>query len=188
MTKSLEGVRVACLTANEGVERVELEDPRAALRDAGATVSLLAPKSGEIVTFDHLDRAGAETVDVTVGTASVDDYDALLLPGGVANPDQLRMDGDAVRFVQDMVQAGKPVAVICHGPWTLVEADVVQGRTLTSWPSVRTDIENAGGSWVDEEVVVCTGGPATIVSSRKPDDLPRFNEATIEAFAPARVG
>jgi protease I len=187
MDKPLESMKVAFLTANEGVERVELEEPRRALVDAGAEVTLLAPAAEPIATFDHLDRAGEETADRAVGSVAVGDFDALVLPGGVANPDQLRTDDDAVRFVKAMVEAGKPVAVICHGPWTLVEAGVLDGRTLTSWPSVRTDIENAGGRWVDEEVVVDDAGPGPIVSSRKPHDLPAFNRAAIEAFSAVRA-
>jgi protease I len=179
MDKKLSGRRIAFLTANEGVERVELTEPRQAVEAAGAEVELLAPEQGEIQTFDHLDRAAVLSADRAVAEASVDDYDGLVLPGGVANPDQLRLDADAVRFVAGFFAAGKPVAAICHAPWTLIEADVVRGRRLTSWPSLETDIRNAGGDWVDEEVVVDRG----LVTSRKPDDLPAFCAKAVEEFA-----
>lgn len=180
---ALDGLRVACLTANEGVEQIELVQPRDALRHVDAIVTLVAPEAGEIQAFDHLDRGDTFTAERAVADVSVDDFDALLLPGGVANPDALRMDDDAVAFVRAMVEAGKPVAAICHAPWMLVEADLVRGRRLTSWPSLQTDVRNAGGQWVDEEVVVCTGGPNLLVTSRKPDDLPRFCEEMVAAFA-----
>jgi protease I len=170
------------MTANEGVEQVELTDPRQAVEDAGAETELLAPESGEVQAFNHLDKADRFPVDKTIGEASVDDYDGLVLPGGVANPDQLRTKPEAIRFVQDFFAAGKPVGVICHGPWTLVEADLVRGRRLTSWPSVRTDIRNAGGEWDDQEVIVDEG----LVSSRKPDDLHAFNAKIVEEFAEGR--
>src|SRR4051794_40221628 len=141
----LDGKKVAILVANEGIEQVELIEPRKALEEAGATVELLAPKSGEAQAFEHLDKAGTFPVDRTVGDADAGDYDALMLPGGVANPDNLRMHEDAVSFVRALFDAGKPIAAICHAPWTLVEAGVVKGRTLTSWPSLQTDIRNAGG-------------------------------------------
>ena len=181
-------LRVACLTANEGVEQVELVEPRDALESAGATVTLVAPEAGEIQAFDHLDKADTFAVEATVGDVNVDDFDALLLPGGVANPDALRTDAAAISLIRDFVAAGKPVAVICHGPWTLVEADVVEGRTITSWPSVQTDLRNAGAKWVDEEVVVCRHGSNTLVSSRNPDDLPAFCDAMVEVFASADSG
>lgn len=183
MSTSLDGLRVACLTANEGVEEVELTRPRDALHEVEAVVTLVAPDPGEIASFNHLDRAGTYEVDRTVKEVSADDFDALLLPGGVANADFLRADNGAVELTRAFFEQGKPVAVICHGPWTLVEAGVLEGRTLTSWPSLQTDIRNAGGEWVDAEVKVCEGGPNVIVSSRKPDDLPAFCDAMIEAFA-----
>jgi protease I len=178
----LKGKTIAILTANEGVEQVEYVEPRKALEEAGATVELLAPEKGEVQMFNHLDKADTFAADKAVGDASADDYDGLMLPGGVANPDNLRMHADAVKFVQGFVNAGKPIAAICHAPWTLVEADAVKRRTLTSWPSLRTDIRNAGGTWVDEEVHVDSARP-TLVTSRKPDDIPAFNDKMIEAFA-----
>jgi protease I len=182
MTTTLNERRVAILAA-DGVERVELEKPRKALDDAGASTVLLSISDGEIRARDHdLEDAGTFAVDQLVGSASVDDYDALLLPGGTVNPDKLRMDQDAVRFVRDFVQSGKPVASICHGPWSFVEADVARGRRLTSWPSVRTDLRNAGAEVVDEEVV--TDG--NITTSRSPDDLPAFCERIVQEFAGAQ--
>jgi protease I len=175
----LNGKKIAILTANEGVEQVEYEKPRKALEDAGATVELLAPEKGEVQMFNHLDKADTFQADKAVGDADAADYDGLMLPGGVANPDNLRTDEDAIEFIQGFVNAGKPIAAICHAPWTLVEADAVKGRTLTSFPSIKTDIENAGGTWVDEEVHVDQG----LVTSRKPDDLPAFNDKMIEEFA-----
>lgn len=174
--------RIAFLTANEGVEQVELTEPWQAVADAGGRPVLVSLEAGKVQGFNHLDPGDSFEATVAVADARVDDFDGLMLPGGVANPDQLRMDADAVRFTASFFEAGKPVAVICHGPWTLVEADVVRGRTLTSWPSLRTDIENAGGTWRDDEVVVCTDGPNTLVSSRKPDDLPAFIEQMNRAF------
>jgi deglycase len=170
---------IAFLVAKEGIERVELTEPWAAVRDAGHQAVLLSPETGEVQTFDHLDKAEKLPVDKAVADASVEDYDALVLPGGVANPDALRLNGDAVGFVRDFVESGKPVAVICHGPWTLVEAGVVRGRRLTSWPSLQTDIRNAGGEWVDEQVV----RDGNLISSRKPDDLPAFNRALLDSLA-----
>jgi protease I len=161
---------------------VELTEPRKALEDAGATVDLIAPEAGEAQAFNHLDKGDTFPVDKAVGDASADDYDALMLPGGVANPDQLRADEDAVAFARAFFDAGKPVAAICHAPWTLVEADVVRGRRLTSWPSLQTDIRNAGGEWADEQVIVDSG----LVTSRKPDDLPAFNEKMLEEFCEGR--
>jgi protease I len=152
MTKELEGLRVAFMAANEGIEQIELTEPWQAVKDAGGTPELLAPEPGEAQAFNHLDKADTFPVDRAIRDADPGDYDALVLPGGVANPDQLRTVPEAVAFVRPMFQAGRPAAVICHGPWTLVEADLVRGRTLTSWPSLRTDIRNAGGSWVDTEV------------------------------------
>ncbi|MBX5442668.1 MAG: type 1 glutamine amidotransferase [Solirubrobacteraceae bacterium] len=179
MADELQGRRIAILVANEGIEQVELTEPRAALERAGARVDLLAPEAGTVQAFDHLDRADAFPVDRTTAEASADDYDGLMLPGGVANPDALRMREDAVALVAAFVNAGKPVAAICHAPWTLVQADAVRGRTLTSWPSLQTDVRNAGGTWVDEAVVVDAG----LVTSRGPDDLPAFSAAMVEAFA-----
>ena len=179
MADTLKGKKVAILVANEGIEQVELTEPRTALQDAGATVELLAPESGEAQAFNHLDKADSFPVDRAVGDASAEDYDALMLPGGVANPDNLRQDDDVIAFLQAFFKTGKPVGVICHGPWTLVEADLVRGRTLTSYPSIRTDIRNAGGNVVDEEVVVDQG----LVSSRNPDDLPAFCAKIVEEFA-----
>ena len=175
----LNGKKIAILTANEGVEQVEYEKPRQALEDAGATVELIAPEKGEVQMFNHLDKADTFDADKAVSDASADDYDGLMLPGGVANPDNLRTHEDAVKFVQGFVNAGKPIAAICHAPWTLIEADAVKGRTLTSWPSLQTDIRNAGGEWVDEEVHVDQG----LVTSRKPDDIPAFNSKMVEEFA-----
>jgi protease I len=169
---------VAFLTASEGIERVELTEPWQAVTDAGHQPVLLAPEPGEVQLFDHLDKADTQAVDKPVAEASVDEYDALVLPGGVANPDALRMDEDAVRFVRDFVASNKPVAAICHAPWTLVEAGCVSGKRLTSWPSLKTDIRNAGGDWVDEEVVV----DGTLITSRNPGDLPAFNKALVDAL------
>jgi protease I len=178
VAKELQGQKIAFL-ATDGVEQVELKEPWKAVGHAGAEPELLSIKEGEIQGFDHLDKADKFPVDRLVSDADVADYDALVLPGGVANPDFLRMDEEAVLFVKGFVDEGKPVGVICHGPWTLVEADVVRDRKLTSWPSLRTDIRNAGGSWVDEEVVVDAG----LVSSRRPDDLPAFCAKIVELFA-----
>ena len=179
---TLENKRVAFL-ATDMVEQVELTEPWKAVEEAGGAPQLVSLEAGEIQGFDHYDKADTFAVDRTVEEANVGDYDALVLPGGVGNPDTLRMDEHAVAFVREFVESGKPVGVICHGPWALVEADVVRGRTITSWPSIRTDIENAGGSWVDEEVV--TDG--NITSSRKPDDLPAFCRTIVEQFAAAPV-
>ncbi len=171
--------KIAFLTASEGIERVELTDPWAAVSDAGHTAHLLSPESGEVQLFDHLDKAETRDVDVVVKDADVADYDALVLPGGVANPDALRMDDDAVAFIKAFVESGKPVAAICHAPWTLVEAGVLDGKRLTSWPSLQTDIRNAGGEWVDEEVVV----DGNLITSRNPDDLPAFSKALLASLS-----
>ena len=176
MADKLQGKRIAFLVAPEGAEQVELTEPWKAVEDEGGEPELISTESGEIQAFNHLDKADTFPVDRTVSDADASGYDGLVLPGGVANPDFLRMDEDAVQFVRDFFEQAKPVAVICHGPWTLVEADVVRGRTLTSWPSVRTDIVNAGGEWVDEEVHVDGG----LVTSRKPDDLPAFCDKLVE--------
>lgn len=178
MAQQLQGKRVAFL-ATEGVEQAELEQPLRAVREAGAEVDLIDIEDGELQAFNHLDKGDTFPIDRTVHEASATEYDGLVLPGGVANPDRLRTDPDAVRFVRDFVTSGKPVGVICHGPWTLVEAGVLRGRTIAAWPSLRTDIENAGGRWVDEEVHVDQG----IVSSRKPDDLPAFCAKVVEELA-----
>jgi protease I len=182
MTNELSGRRIAFMIANEGAEQVELTEPWQAVRHAGGTPELLAPKAGQAQAFNHLDKADTFDVDKVVADADPADYDGLVLPGGVANPDQLRTVPAAVRFARAMFQAGKPAAVICHGPWTLVEADLVRGRTLTSWPSLHTDIANAGGTWVDSEVQVCTAGPNVLVTSRRPDDLPAFCEQLVAVF------
>lgn len=179
MANELNEKKIAILAA-DGVEQVELEQPRDAVHEAGATTELLSLDDGEIQAMNHdIDKGDTFSVDKKVADASPDDYDGLILPGGTNNPDNLRMDGDAIRFVQDFFKTGKPVGVICHGPWTLVEADLVRGRTLTSYPSIRTDIRNAGGNVVDEEVVVDQG----LVSSRSPDDLPAFCSKIVEEFA-----
>jgi protease I len=180
--EDLTGKTVAFLMAPEGVEQVELTEPWQAIGEAGATCHLVSTQDGEIQAFNHLDKAETFPVDRTVGQVDVDDYDALVLPGGVANPDALRMDAGAVSFVRRFFEQAKPVAAICHAPWMLVEADVVGDRTLTSWPSLQTDIRNAGGNWVDEEVVVDAG----LVTSRKPDDLKAFCDKAIEEFAEGR--
>ena len=185
MSNELAGKRIAFLVANEGIERVELTTPWNAVRDAGGEAVLVALEPGTVQTFDHLDKAATLPVDTTVADADPAGFAGLVLPGGVANPDALRVDADAVAFATSFFTAGKPVAVICHGPWTLVEAGVVDGRTLTSWPSLRTDITNAGGTWVDEEVHVDADGPNTLISSRNPDDLPSFCTRAVEAFATA---
>ena len=183
MGNDLSGKKIVFMTANEGVEQVELTRPWEAVKAAGGTPVLAAPKDGTVQAFNHLDKADTFDVDLTTGNLRVEDFDGLMLPGGVANPDQLRMDGPAVHFIQEFFAAGKPAAVICHGPWTLVEADVVRDRTLTSWPSLQTDIRNAGGNWVDQEVAVCTGGANTLVTSRKPDDLKAFCGELVDRVA-----
>ena len=179
MAGALAGRRIAFLVAPEGVEQVELTEPWLAVREAGGLPELVSTKSGSVQAFNHLDRGDTFPVDRMVADTGAADYDGLVLPGGVANPDFLRMDSDAVEFVRGFFESRKPVAVICHGPWTLIEADVVQDRRLTSWPSLQTDLRNAGAQWVDEEVVVDNGS----VSSRKPDDLPAFCSALVREFA-----
>jgi len=183
----LQGQRIAFVVANEGVEQVELSEPWKAVQEAGGEPELIAPKTGKVQAMHHLDHGDAFEATTATADASPDRFDAVVLPGGVANPDQLRTDQAAVSFVRSMFERGKPAAVICHGPWTLVEADLVRGRTLTSWPSLRTDIRNAGGTWVDEEVVTCEGGPNVLVTSRKPDDLPAFCRQAVEVFSRVRV-
>ena len=185
MPQDLTGKTIAFLVAPEGIEQVELTEPWKAVQEAGGTPQLVSTDSGEVQAFNHLDKADTFPVDAVVGDASPSSYDALVLPGGVANPDFLRTKPEAVAFAKAFFDAGKPVASICHAPWTLVEADVVRGRRMTSWPSLQTDLRNAGAEWVDEEVVVDTSGGSTLVSSRKPDDLKAFNAALVEAFASA---
>ena len=183
MTQELQGKTIAFLVAPEGIEQVELTQPWQAVQDAGGTPRLLSTEAGEVQAFDHLDKADTFPVDETVADADASSYDALVLPGGVANPDALRMDDGAVAFVKAFFDAGKPVAAICHAPWTLVEADVVRGRRLTSWPSLRTDLRNAGADWVDEQVVVDRSGASTLVTSRNPGDLDAFDKTLVEVFA-----
>jgi protease I len=185
MAGPLDGKRIAFLVANEGVEQVELTEPWKAVQEAGGTPVLVSPKRGEVQAFNHLDKGDVFTADESLDDADPGRFDALVLPGGVANPDQLRMQPPAVHFVRAFSDEAKPIAVICHGPWTMVDAGVVRDRTLTSWPSLRTDITNAGGEWVDEEVVVDASGPSTIVSSRKPADLPRFCDTLVQTFSQA---
>jgi protease I len=177
----LDGKKIAVLFT-DGVEQVELEKPVDGIKNEGAEVTYLTLEAGEVQAFNHLDHGDKIKVDNAVSDADASDYDGLLLPGGVANPDFLRMDDDAVKFVASFVEQAKPIAAICHAPWTLVEADVLKGRKITSWPSLQTDIRNAGGTWVDEEVHVDNG----LVSSRKPDDLPAFCAKVVEEFCEGR--
>jgi protease I len=170
--------KVAFLVAPEGIEQVELTEPWKAVTDAGHQAVLVSTEAGSVQMFHHLDKGDTKDVDVTVSDAAVGDFDALVLPGGVANPDALRTDDTAVAFVRDFVASGRPVAAICHAPWTLIEADVLQGRRLTSWPSLQTDIRNAGGEWVDDALV--TDG--NLITSRNPDDLPKFCGAVVESL------
>ena len=178
---TLAGRKIAVL-ATDGFEQVELDQPVEALKAAGATVEIIAPKSGEIQGFNHHDKGDTVAVDRALSDADAADYAGLLLPGGVINPDALRLEEDAIAFIRSFSDAGKPIAAICHGPWTLINADAVSGRRMTSWPSLQIDLENAGADWVDEEVVVDNG----LVTSRKPDDLPAFCARMIEAFAEGR--
>jgi protease I len=182
MADELSGMRVAVL-ATDGVEQVELERPWQALEEAGAEPELVSLEAGEITAYQHIDKGDRRQVDTTVGDADPDDYAALVLPGGVINGDFVRADTDAVAFVKAFFDAGKPVAAICHAPWVLAEADVVRGRRMTSWPSLQTDLRNAGAKWVDEEVVV----DGSLVTSRKPDDLDAFVAAIVEVFAKAEA-
>ena len=177
----LTGKTVAFLVAPEGIEQVELTEPWQAVEDGGGTPVLLAPEEGTVQAFNHLDKGDTFDVDLTVAGADVADYAALVLPGGVANPDSLRTDDDAVAFVRQFVQSGKPVAAICHAPWTLIEADVVRGRSMTSWPSLQTDLRNAGATWRDEEVVI----DDNLITSRNPDDIPAFTKALTTALSNA---
>lgn len=169
--------RIAFLTAAEGVEEVELTEPWKAVVDAGHTAHLLSIDEGDVQLFNHLDKSSTQRVDRRVSDVAVADYDALVLPGGVANPDALRTDDEAVAFVRDFAESGKPVAAICHAAWTLVEADVVRDRRVTSWPSLKTDITNAGGQWVDQEVVI----DGNLITSRNPDDIPAFSKSLLDA-------
>jgi protease I len=178
MAKDLNGKRIAFLLTN-GVEQAELTEPRKALDAAGAKTEIVSPAQGDIQAMNHHEKGDKFKVDVPLSSASPDNYDALVVPGGVANPDELRMNPEAVKFVKSFFDSHKPAAVICHGPWMLVEANVVRGRTLTSWPSLQTDIRNAGGTWVDREVVQ----DGQLTTSRKPDDLPAFNRSMLESFA-----
>jgi protease I len=182
MAAELDGMKVAILAA-EGFEQVELLEPRKALEEAGADTYVVSPAKGEVQGWKHFEKAEKVKVDVPLEGANASAFDALLLPGGVANPDQLRTQPRAVQFVRDFFEAGKPVAAICHAPWTLIEAGVVKGRKITSWPSLQTDLRNAGANWVDQEVVADKG----LVSSRKPQDIPAFNRKMIEEFAEART-
>jgi protease I len=179
MAERLEGRRIAFLTANEGVEQVELTEPWKAVIDEGGQPILLAPETGDVQAFNHLDKGDVFTAQVAVADADPEDYDALVLPGGVANPDQLRTDPKAVHFVRRFAESGRTLAVICHGPWTMIDAGVVDGRHLTSWPSVRTDLARAGAKWSDEPVVI----DGNFVSSRRPDDLPAFCSALVDQVA-----
>jgi protease I len=184
MAAELTGKRIAFLVANQGVEQVELTKPWQAVQDAGGEPVLLAPEKDTVQAVNGDTDPGEEFHPAgAVAEASADDYDALVLPGGVANPDKLRMVPEAVGFVWSFAQAGKPIAAICHGPWTLVEADLVRGKTLTSWPSLQTDIRNAGGQWQDVEVFTCLEQGFTLVTSRRPDDLEAFDKALVDAFA-----
>jgi protease I len=179
--KSLANTRVAILVT-DGFEQVELTGPRQALDEAGAKTSVVSPANGSVQGMNHHEKGDRIPVDIPLAQASPDEFDALMLPGGVANPDQLRMNPEAVKFVRAFADAGKPIAAICHGPWMLVEADVVRGRTVTSWPSLKTDLKNAGATWVDQEVVTDNG----LVTSRKPDDIPAFNRKMLEEIAEGR--
>lgn len=183
MADELSGKRVVFLVANEGVEQVELTSPWRAVQEAGGQPVLAAPKAGDVQAFNHLDKA--ELFQATVETAQLqaEEFDGVVLPGGVANPDQLRMDEAAMRFLRQWTAAGKPVAAICHAPWSLVEADAVRGKTLTSWPSLQTDIRNAGGQWCDQQVVRSNEGGYPLLTSRKPDDLEAFNKALVELLS-----
>ena len=185
MTSSLDGKKIAFLVAPEGAEQVELTEPWKAVEKAGGTPELVSTEVGKVQAFNHLTPGDTFEADKAADGVSASDYDALVLPGGVANPDLLRTNAAAVAFAKGFFDSEKPVAVICHGPWTLIEADVVRGRMMTSWPSVKTDLVNAGANWVDDEVVECSRGPNTLVSSRKPDDLPAFCDKLVEVFAKA---
>jgi protease I len=178
---TIDGKKVAFIVAKEGIEQAELVEPWKAVTDAGGSPTLLSAEAGEVQAFNHLDKGDTFPVDVTLNEASVDDYDAVMLPGGVANGDEVRTQPDAVALIKAFAEAGKPIGVICHGGWVLIEAGVVDGRMLTSWPSLQTDFRNAGAEWVDREIVVDEGS-FPLISSRKPDDLPAFNKAFLEAL------
>jgi protease I len=182
VSTSLQGKTIAFLVAPEGIEQVELTEPWKAVQEAGGAPRLVSTDSGQVQAFNHLDKADTFPVDDTVDKADVGQYDGLVLPGGVANPDFLRTQPEAVAFAKAFFEAGKPVASICHAPWTLIEADVVRGRRVTSWPSVKTDLRNAGADWVDEEVVVDDQGPNVLITSRKPDDLKAFCAEITDRF------
>jgi protease I len=188
MRSDLARRRIAFLTATEGVEQAELTSPWQAVLDAGGIPELLAPEPGKVQAFNHLDRAGTFEVTGTIAEADPAQYAGMVLPGGVANADFLRMVPEAVRFATAMFSAGKPAAVICHAPWLLTEADLVRGRTMTSWPSLATDLRNAGSTWVDTEVQVCTTGLNVLITSRKPDDLPAFCDTLVTQFSRAARG
>ncbi|NAZ86400.1 type 1 glutamine amidotransferase domain-containing protein [Kineococcus indalonis] len=179
----LQGKKVAFLVAPEGIEQVELTEPWKAVQEAGGEPVLISTRAGQVQAFDHLDKADTFDVDVVVSDASVSEYAALVLPGGVANPDALRTSREAVAFVGQFAASTRPIAAICHAPWTLVEADAVRGRRVTSWPSLATDLRNAGAEWVDEQLVVDTSGPGPLITSREPDDLDAFSEAVVEHVA-----
>jgi protease I len=180
---SLHGKKIAFLVATEGIEQVELTEPwNAVEKEGGHPVLIVGGESKTVQAFNHLDKADTFEADLPVSRAGVEDYDGLVLPGGVANPDVLRTLPEAVAFAKAFIEVGKPVAAICHAPWTLIEAGVLSGRTLTSWPSLSTDLRNAGATWVDQEVVVDTNGPGPLISSRNPDDLPAFTRAMSEHF------
>jgi len=183
MADQLNGKKIAILVDN-GFEQVEMTGPRQALTAAGARTELISPQEGTVQGMEHDKKGDAFDVDVPLKKADPEDYDALVLPGGVANPDHLRMNPKAVEFVKSLIDAGKPIAAICHGPWTLIETGMVKGRTMTSWPSLKTDLSNAGANWVDQEVVVDRG----LITSRKPDDIPAFNRKMIEEFAEGNHG
>ncbi len=183
MAGDLTGKKIAFLVAPEGIEQAELTEPWQVVKDAGGEPVLVSTDEGEVQAFNHLDKADTFPVDATVDAAGPEQYDGLILPGGVANPDYLRMQPEAVRFAKAFFEAGRPVAAVCHAAWTLVEAGVLEGRTLTSWPSLQTDIRNAGGQWVDEEVHVDRSGASVLVTSRNPGDLPAFGKAIVEHFA-----
>ncbi|GAA1592279.1 type 1 glutamine amidotransferase domain-containing protein [Actinomadura kijaniata] len=183
MSHELQGKTIAFLIAPEGAEQVELTEPWKAVKDAGGHPRLVSTQSGRAQAFNHLDKGDTFQVDTTVDVSGHTEFDALVLPGGVANPDFLRTDDGAVAFVKAFFDAGKPVAAICHAPWTLIEADVVRGRELTSWPSLRTDLRNAGATWVDQEVKVCDHGSNRLVTSRKPDDLKAFCQTLVQEFS-----
>ncbi len=178
MAHDIKGMKIAVL-ATDGVEQVELTEPAKALKQAGAVVTIVSPKTGTIQGMNHDQKGDRLPVDAALAAAKPDRFDALVLPGGVANPDYLRIDPTAVAFVKHFVQAGKPIGAICHGPWTLIEADAVRGKTMTSWPSLRTDLQNAGAKWVDRECVV----DGNLVTSRNPKDIPAFNRHILDVFA-----